>query len=319
MKAAGGKWNKLKLQEIAPGNNTLLATYDIKYGEYIASIPYEMYISEEVIRNSDFFASYKDFGLELEEIQYGLFLLEERRNPMSEWQDFFALQPKIWDTEITLWTTDEVRMLEGSKVGEAIPIMKDALLKKYDMIAEKIPDFSLKYSVRDWLEVNAADTSRRYGNRPSGSSVLLPLGDLFNHANPPAAKWFWVEREDEKLNWSMQAMRDIARGEEVSTTYGTHDNMDLLVTYGFILPDNPKALKVDITYEAVNLQADDPLRDLKREVIDEGFKIDKRFSTLTNNVVRKQLRFIVFDDRDKIVETEDGLKVEYIGIASKKT
>ena len=41
----GGQFNKVTMQEIVPGNNTMLATEDIAYGEVIAHIPYAMHVT----------------------------------------------------------------------------------------------------------------------------------------------------------------------------------------------------------------------------------------------------------------------------------
>ena len=229
------------------------------------------------------------------------------------------MQPKTWDTDLTLYTADEVQMFEGSTIGVAIQQRLDLQAKNYQMIADMDPDFSLKYSMRDWLEVIASVTSRRFGYRLGGESVLVPLGDLFNHTDSPNANWKWIKIEEGNWAWIMQTLRDIKKGEEVRPSYGDYDNKDLLFSYGFILPGNSIPLKVDITYEAINLLLDDPLREAKREVIDSGFQIDKEFGSLTNANVRKQLRFVVFDDRDKIVETDEGPKVEYLGVGNQKT
>lgn len=66
-----------------------------------------------------------------------------------------------------------------------------------------------------------------------GESNLVPIADLFNHSNPPSAK---ADLDMEAEDFLIKATRGIARGEEISISYGPRSNTLLFRTYGFTLP-----------------------------------------------------------------------------------
>ncbi|OXV07535.1 hypothetical protein Egran_04700 [Elaphomyces granulatus] len=65
-------------------------------------------------------------------------------------------------------------------------------------------------------------------------SVLLPLVDIANHQ--PLAK---VEWQAGRENIGFVVMEDIAAGQEIGNNYGPRDNGQLMLNYGFCIPENP--------------------------------------------------------------------------------
>ncbi|KAB8239371.1 SET domain protein [Aspergillus alliaceus] len=75
-------------------------------------------------------------------------------------------------------------------------------------------------------------------------SVLLPFIDILNHR--PLAKVEWRAGKD---NVVFLVLEDVAAGQEVSNNYGPRNNEQLMMNYGFCLPDNP------CDYRIVSLRA----------------------------------------------------------------
>lgn len=65
-------------------------------------------------------------------------------------------------------------------------------------------------------------------------SVLLPLLDILNHK--PMASVEWQPRAEFV---GLQVQKSFEAGEELSNNYGPRDNESLLLSYGFIIPNNP--------------------------------------------------------------------------------
>ncbi|ETN37822.1 uncharacterized protein HMPREF1541_07445 [Cyphellophora europaea CBS 101466] len=65
-------------------------------------------------------------------------------------------------------------------------------------------------------------------------SVLLPLLDVLNHK--PLAKVEWQPRT---AFVGLQVLEPYEAGQELCNNYGPRDNESLLLSYGFIIPDNP--------------------------------------------------------------------------------
>ncbi|EAW10542.1 SET domain protein [Aspergillus clavatus NRRL 1] len=77
-----------------------------------------------------------------------------------------------------------------------------------------------------------------------GVSVLLPCIDLMNHR--PLAK---VEWRAGKQDVAYLVLEDVAAGQEIANNYGPRNNEQLMMNYGFCLPDNP------CDYRIVSLRA----------------------------------------------------------------
>ncbi|PYH45272.1 SET domain protein [Aspergillus saccharolyticus JOP 1030-1] len=75
-------------------------------------------------------------------------------------------------------------------------------------------------------------------------SVLLPFFDVANHR--PLAKVEWRAEKDEVR---FVVLENVRAGEEISNNYGPRHNEQLMMNYGFCLPDNP------CDYRVVSLRA----------------------------------------------------------------
>ena len=57
---AGGKFSKLEMKEIEPGNVTMVATENIAKGERIGYFPRSMQITEEMVSNGKYLKLLKE-------------------------------------------------------------------------------------------------------------------------------------------------------------------------------------------------------------------------------------------------------------------
>ena len=67
---------------------------------------------------------------------------------------------------------------------------------------------------------------------------MVPFCDFLNHHNAYPALQFSYEYNDTTKELSVYADKDYKAGEEVMISYGIMTNPDLLITYGFVLPNN---------------------------------------------------------------------------------
>ncbi|GAQ86851.1 hypothetical protein KFL_003160040 [Klebsormidium nitens] len=70
----------------------------------------------------------------------------------------------------------------------------------------------------------------------SAMIMMLPFADMINHS--PHNQLVW-QLDDGGQRFEMTATRDIAKGEEVFTTYGSKTNEQWLLYYGYVPEDNP--------------------------------------------------------------------------------
>ena len=130
---------------------------------------------------------------------------------------------------------------------------------------------------------------------------MVPVGDLFNHHNPPAIEWAWGSLND-MSGIMYTAVSDIPKDSPATYSYGNKSNYQLLYQYGFV--DQKNSVRITPTVATVSIAEDDPLRELKRGILgdDESFKITIRaeFEHPMTQEAISILRIILFDDEDNI-------------------
>eukprot|EP00854_Cymbomonas_tetramitiformis_P020091 gene20091-24051_t len=86
--------------------------------------------------------------------------------------------------------------------------------------------------------------------------TLVPIFDFLNHSNAPSALHRF--NADSGM-FEVVAIRPIAEGEQVSTSYSMLSNDKLLYKYGFTIPDNPYNT-VALRPQYPSTPEDDPLK-----------------------------------------------------------
>ena len=106
---------------------------------------------------------------------------------MSPHKEYIDLLPKVNDHHIMLWTTDELKLLEGSDLEEVVKVFKPSVEFRFEILLHVIKDFGVwqKHSLFEWSEAHALFMSRHFGERTdyTDTRFMAPLADLFNHKN----------------------------------------------------------------------------------------------------------------------------------------
>ena len=90
---------------------------------------------------------------------------------------------------------------------------------------------------------------------------LAPFVDLIKYRSTPSVEWIYKE-EGERNGLYIQAVTEIAQGDQLYFTYGKATNLELLHMKGFIDVENPN--KDTIDYKA-KMKKKDQLLDIKKE------------------------------------------------------
>ena len=210
------------MYEIAPGNNEMRASEDIKEGDLLAFIPESMLLTVahakanspnvQILREKDLLDKMESPG---PIVPLALYFLEERRNPDSKWLHYFETLPKEWDTQMIFMNEEELSWFEGSEILNYVGQFKKRLEHDYALISENIPGFSDKYSEREFMENYKAIQTRMFGLiNDDGLEIkaMVPVGDLFNHHNPPGIEWAWGRHKNGLTGVFYTAIDDIAKG-----------------------------------------------------------------------------------------------------------
>ncbi|KAK7949249.1 uncharacterized protein PG986_010135 [Apiospora aurea] len=146
-----------------------------------------------------------------------------------------------------LWPADDLEFLVGTNAYVAVQEIKSTLKREYKQAMKLLPSDS-GYTRPLYLWAYAIFTSRSF--RPSlivpdaealalpceidDFSVLLPLYDVGNHS--PVARTAW-RTDRETLLCRLISGQTCESGSQVFNNYGMKTNAELLLGYGFILPE----------------------------------------------------------------------------------
>lgn len=170
----------------------------------------------------------------------------------SEWWPYINALPQpehVGGMLPALWPEDDVDFLQGTNAYVAVEEIKATLKKEYKDAMKLLPEsFRSTYTKPLYLWSYAMFTSRSF--RPSlvipeadsmklpcaidDFSVLLPLYDLGNHS--PFARSGW-NADHESQQVSLECGETYQAGQQIFNNYGMKTNAELLLGYGFLLPE----------------------------------------------------------------------------------
>ncbi|KAK8086061.1 hypothetical protein PG994_001035 [Apiospora phragmitis] len=184
----------------------------------------------------------------------GRFVLmrEDLRGPASAWWPYLRTLPQpehVAGMLPALWPADDLEFLVGTNAYVAVQEIKSTLKKEYKQAIKLLPSSDAAAYTRPlYLWAYAIFTSRSF--RPSlvipdadalalpceidDFSVLLPLYDVGNHS--PVARTAW-RTDSETLLCRLVSGQACESGSQVYNNYGMKTNAELLLGYGFILPE----------------------------------------------------------------------------------
>jgi len=147
---------------------------------------------------------------------------------VPQWTDFEATVPMLWPEELQSILPAEAKSLLAKQCSR--------FETDWKMFSDGFPDELRRDYLYAWLLVN---TRTFYFETPAMVAfpwhdrlALLPIADLFNHADTGCSVSFSTEGYD------ITADRSYCAGDELLTSYGEHSNDFLLAEYGFVLRDN---------------------------------------------------------------------------------
>jgi hypothetical protein len=183
------------------------------------------------------------------------FLIQEylRRQDSAWWPYIRTLPPPEHMTGMlpVVWPAGDIEFLRGTNAYVAVQEIRSALKKEHKHAMKFLPDrFQYEYTRPLYHWAYCIFTTRSF--RPSlimtdvqslslpcqidDFSILLPLFDIGNHS--PLAKTAWVTDEGSHT-CTLRSCQPYSERQQVYNNYGMKTNAELLLGYGFILPEIP--------------------------------------------------------------------------------
>ncbi|CAH0054413.1 unnamed protein product [Clonostachys solani] len=209
----------------------VVAIHDIKEGDAIMTVPIEAIRSLHTIP--------EDISCQLspEMTIHGLLAAELalHRNPTADWAglvpqwtDFEATVPMLWPEELQLLLPAEAKRILAKQLAR--------FKIDWDTFRKGFPNQDRRDYLYAWLLVNTRAFYFDMNNMMSypwhDRLALLPVADLFNHANTGCIVSLMTE------HYIITADRPYRASEEMCISYRDHSNNYLISEYGFLLRDN---------------------------------------------------------------------------------
>ena len=165
-----------------------------------------------------------------------IYLLQEKHNDDSKWKNYLSILPKNYTNFPIFYTSDELKLLEGSPFLQQVLDKLRDIETDYKSIISACPEFE-KYSFKEFCEMRMAVSSRIFGIKLNGKKTdcFAPFADMLNHKRPRHTQWFY---SDEHKSFVIQALQEIEPGEQIYDSYGRKCNSRFLLNYGFTVSEN---------------------------------------------------------------------------------
>ena len=261
----GGYINpKLIPNEISKMNRYIIAKEKIKKEEKILYIPEKVLISR--IHKSVFHYCRDAYGIE-DGYEYDClvyFMTIDKYNPSSEFKPYYDYLPTFNKSDFIFdFSEEEKKQFKGIGITDGIINYENFYKRALDPVKEKLKKFSEKKNLNfddviNNFKYNFDLVATRNFGRPGSYcdiNTMVPFLDLLNHSDKNNSYWYY---EDMDEGYTLIAVRDIEKNEEITDSYGKYHNSMLYRTYGFVIPGNiyHEYVYVNISGESFSINED---------------------------------------------------------------
>jgi hypothetical protein len=130
------------------------------------------------------------------------------------------------------WSDNNLCYLQGSQFLQIISDKKDQLYSDF-VNAITACDELKPLTLQDYIWARTIVCTRNFAVKINNrkENILAPLADMMNH-NPGGELATW-SYDDHNAMFEVKAVRSIAPGAEITTSYGKKSNSRFLLSYGF--------------------------------------------------------------------------------------
>ncbi|EEB08095.1 lysine methyltransferase [Schizosaccharomyces japonicus yFS275] len=223
------------------GTFIAIASKDIDGDQVLISCPESYIITLQKAKNELCRLSPKFADEKMHTIVCTFFALERLKGEKSQWAKYIEYLPKTFDTPL-YFTDDELKSLEHTNIFYGCNDRK-RIWKEEHATAAKLLDNPDNFSWNMYLWAATVFSSRCFSSALLGEEdtddaapILIPLVDSLNHKPRCPIIWNKVTKESHAVQ--LVSVKPISSGGQVYNNYGPKGNEELLMGYGFCLPNN---------------------------------------------------------------------------------
>ncbi|GAM42862.1 hypothetical protein TCE0_044f17217 [Talaromyces pinophilus] len=230
-------------------------------------------------------------------------------NPWSEYIKFLPSETLL----PTLWTEDELVLLYGTSLKDAVDHKLSALEAEFDRLRDATQSIAWcerewwdeetgRLTLDDWKIVDAMYRSRAL-DLPGSGHVMVPCVDMANHASGEETVALYETDEERNAVLQLRWGKKLRRGEEVTITYGDEKGAsEMIFSYGFLENSVEDARQL---FLPIDIPDNDPLKQAKKRISAEKTAPGLRLASENGRTVWES-DFIFW----ACVNEEDGLSIE---------
>ena len=189
--------------------------------------------------------------------ELALCLMELKKDPNTKWSNWLRLLPKQYTEFPLTFSEDDLDWLSGSPLKAKAQLTRKELEEEFNFIQTFIPEFKAQHSFEDFLESYLCVTSRTFNHDlvKKGTAAFIPVADMVNHSSTLAnCEYSWDTDNEGRVGFFVRAGTFIRKGSQAFYSYGKRDNSELLMNYGFTLPDLKYKPVITVEYDFSDLE-----------------------------------------------------------------
>lgn len=266
-----GMYTDIALAEFELTGRGVICTRDLKCDEIVFTLPEHLIVSADQAlkcpKLGNLFTELKSQQLLDDEGALMLYFINETfHNPNSIWRPYLDILPTKEELPVAFYfNDDELNELSGLPILQEIQLNKQQFqhyFTEWTPIFNKYPEYfpPSVFTFDNYLWTRVIFDSRSFSFKKF-KNCLLPFIDMMN-THPYAqieTRGFWNENSH-TLQFRM--LGDYIKGTELHLCYGPFSNRELLLYYGFVVPNNCYD-KFPISFET----GDENLTPVKRELL----------------------------------------------------
>lgn len=255
----------ISVQPLPTFNLSVMATSSIPASTVVARVPLHLCIYAQTAyhcpRIGQCLRAMKERGIIDDRTATCLFLAQEYGlGEESQWASYLSILPHTFTTSLQ-HNKDQFKLLQSTQLGALTAFTRQDIKSTFEKVIQAVLQDQESFGA---LLKGGLQTADRYqwahmvwwsrafevpgafvGLSPeSGKDVhveaLVPVLDLFNHTNEPSIRWGFEPVASLVDHCIQISTRDepVSDGEQMWNCYGKVSNGQLLLQYGFTLPDN---------------------------------------------------------------------------------
>lgn len=292
----GAKLNNIYIKEYSTTERGVHASDDIASNDRVVSIPLKLLIHDGMSIDTIYhheiqLSQNKGYFKDMRIINVLFYMLQEYlKGDSSFFKPYLNILPENISHFPLFWDKTYMSYLENTDIPVLVGERLERFSHDFELAKSKSATFSRDCSKEIFLWLRCIIGSRNFGLNINGTnrSVMAPLGDMLNHSSNCDVGWGF---DNTDKVYYMNSNRSISKNSEIFDSYGSKDNSQYFLYYGFTLPykDIAPYSRNDSYNLEINYNINEELSQKKLKSIEP-----KTVVKITNNNVNKILKEVMF-------------------------